>query len=56
MLAQVLMFKYFHRLSYNIITRKLVEESKVIIEEPIKVREPLLIGVTIQLFIYLFLM
>lgn len=56
MLAQVLMFKYFHKLSYNVVTRKLVEEPKIIVEEPIKVKEPLLIGVTIQLFIYLFLM
>jgi hypothetical protein len=58
MLTQIPMFKYFHKISYNIITKKLIEEPRVIIEESTisKAKEPLLIGVTIQLFIYLFLM
>lgn len=60
-LGQILMFTFLHKLSYNCTVSKIEKmkiEEKVDTTTPeIKVKEPMImLGITLQIFIYLFFM
>lgn len=60
-LGQILMFSFLHKLSYNCTVSKIEKmkiEEKVDTTTPeIKVKEPMImLGITLQIFIYLFFM
>lgn len=51
--GQVLMFHFIHKLSYNCVEKKI--EERVEISKKEKLKEPMMIlGISIQIFIYLF--
>jgi hypothetical protein len=63
MIGQLFMFRYFHKIAYDKTTKKIdhkildEEDKSIILDLSTKVKAPLLFfGVTIQIFIYIFLM
>lgn len=60
-LGQILMFSFLHKLSYNCTVSKIekmkIEEKVDTLAPEIKVKEPMImLGITLQIFIYLFFM
>lgn len=53
-IGQILIFRYFHKLCYNLTTNNIVNKKED--EEIKKVRYSLLFGVTMQVFIYIFML
>lgn len=56
-LGQFLMYKYFHKISKDLVTKKLIEEFKEedTVTKKVKEKSPIMLGITIQIFSYIFL-
>lgn len=58
-LGQIFMFHFLHKMSYNCTISKIekIEKQEVETTVPDRIKEPMVIlGITLQIFIYLFLM
>lgn len=54
-LGQILMFHFLHKLAYNCVSKRI--EEKVENKTPENIKEPMMVlGISLQIFIYLFFM